>query len=136
MPVIPFQGIFVNSLINKVFCFEGNFINTNTNTNFLEYADFKKAVLDRIGPYNIKEARIKIQAHIPKTIAIFKKANKGCKDMYNISMSKKKQSKQFINGMKKVIDLVTRIGVKNFSSRLKLQRNLNITGYNFKYQTE
>lgn len=47
---------------------EGNFIsieslnNLNVSTNTLEYA-----VLDRIGPYNIKEARIKIQAHVPNT---------------------------------------------------------------------
>lgn len=49
-------------------------------------------MLARIGPYNIKEARIKIQAHIPNTIAIFKKANKGCRDMYNILISKRKET--------------------------------------------
>lgn len=91
---------------------------------------------DRIGPYNIIETRIKIQAHIPNTIAISKKANKGCKNMHNILISKQKQSKQFLNGIEKVIDFVNRIGVKYLSSHLKPQRNLNITGHNFKIYTK
>lgn len=68
---------FLNSYFNArlynliFFDSEGNFIsieslnNLHVNTNILKYA-----VLDRIGPYNIKEARIKIQAHVPNTNTI------------------------------------------------------------------
>lgn len=55
--------------------------------------------MDRIGRYYIKKARIKIQAQIQNTIAIFKEANKDCKDMYNLLPSKKKETKQFMNGI-------------------------------------
>lgn len=66
------NSAFLKSYFNAGFIFiidlfdsEGNFLslessnNLHENTNFLEYAGLKKAVLDRIGTYNIKEARIK-----------------------------------------------------------------------------
>lgn len=50
-------------------------------------------------------------AHKLNTIMIFKNTNKGCKDTYNIVLSKKKeQLKQFINRMMEVIDIVNQIG--------------------------
>lgn len=65
------NSVFLKSYFNAGFIFiidlfdaKGNFIsleslnNLPVNTNFLEYAGLKKAVLARIGPYNIKEARI------------------------------------------------------------------------------
>lgn len=55
--------------------------NLNVNTNFSEYAGLEKAVLDRAGPYDIKEAKLKIQAH--------------------------KSNTQFLNEMKNVLDFVT-----------------------------
>lgn len=36
-------------------------------------------MLVRIGPFNSKK-KIKIQSHMPNTIAVLMKANKGCED--------------------------------------------------------
>ena len=94
------------SLIIDLFDTDGEFLSQetlkhfNVNMNFLDYAGLRKTVLKRIELCDIKNTKLAMQPFIPSTIAVFLKNIKGCKDMYNILISKKKEPVKSISKWK------------------------------------
>ena len=81
-------------------------------------------MLKRIKLCNIKYTSLAVQLFIPSTIAIFMKNMKGCNDMYNRIISKKREPVKSISKWKDaVLILVMQTGAKYLRFHTKVQKN-------------
>lgn len=98
-------------------------------------------MLDIIGPYNIKETRIKIQAHTPTTNTIqyntiLKILNKGCIDMYILISKKKEIIKAVYKSHEEDYRFKDSDWGKSFLATVNNYKGIHITCYNFKYYSK
>ena len=86
------------SLIIDRFDSDGEFLSQETLTNFNVTTTFlNQTVLNRIKLCNIKYTTLAMQPLILSTIAIFMKNMKGCNDMFNSIISKKRETVKSIS---------------------------------------